>query len=68
MLSTQNSFLSKLKTDNLLTISVCKTFSYVLFVRYIFAGPGGSMSLVVGLPNNAYKPITNTAWGSCSAL
>ena len=24
--------------------------------------PGGSMSQVVGLPNNAYKPITNTAW------
>jgi hypothetical protein len=25
-------------------------------------GPGGSMSLVVGLPNNSYKHITNTAW------
>jgi hypothetical protein len=25
-------------------------------------GPGGSMSWVVGLPNNSYKPITNTAW------
>ena len=25
-------------------------------------GPGGSMSQVVGLPNNSYKPITNTAW------
>ena len=24
-------------------------------------GPGGSMSWVVGLPNNSYKPITNTA-------
>jgi hypothetical protein len=24
--------------------------------------PGGSMSWVVGLPNNSYKPITNTAW------
>ena len=23
--------------------------------------PGGSMSYVVGLPNNSYKPITNTA-------
>jgi hypothetical protein len=23
-------------------------------------GPGGSMSWVVGLPNNSYKPITNT--------
>ena len=25
-------------------------------------GPGGSMSQVVGLPNNSYKPITNTTW------
>ena len=25
-------------------------------------GPGGSMSLVVGLPNNSYMSITNTAW------
>ena len=25
-------------------------------------GPGGSMSQVVGLPNNPYKPITNSAW------
>ena len=24
--------------------------------------PGGSMSSVVGLPYNSYKPITNTAW------
>ena len=23
---------------------------------------GGSMSSVVALPNNSYKPITNTAW------
>ena len=27
-----------------------------------FGGPGGSMSQVVGLPNNSYKPITNTVW------
>ena len=25
-------------------------------------GTGASMSQVVGLPNNSYKPITNTAW------
>ena len=25
-------------------------------------GMGGSMSYVVGLPNNSYKPITNVAW------
>ena len=24
--------------------------------------PSGSMSQVVGLPNNSYKPITKTAW------
>ena len=24
--------------------------------------PSGSMSWVVGLPSNSYKPITNTAW------
>jgi hypothetical protein len=28
----------------------------------IIKGPGGSMSWVVGLPNNSYKPIANTAW------
>ena len=28
----------------------------------VYKGPGGSMSQVVGLPNNSYKPITNTAW------
>jgi hypothetical protein len=28
---------------------------------YMFWGPGGSMSYVVG-SNNSYKPITNTAW------
>jgi hypothetical protein len=25
-------------------------------------GPGGSISWVIGLPNNSYKPISNTAW------
>jgi hypothetical protein len=25
-------------------------------------GPGGSMSLVVGLPSNSCKPITNMVW------
>jgi hypothetical protein len=43
----------------------------IVFINYIIEelqissknkGPGGSMSLVVGLPNNSYKPITNTAW------
>ena len=30
-------------------------------VHPLTEGPGGSMSLVVGLPNNSYKPIINTA-------
>ena len=29
---------------------------------YIIVGPRGSMSQVVGLPNNSYNVITNTAW------
>ena len=28
----------------------------------LLKSPGGSMSWVVGLLNNSYKPITNTAW------
>ena len=44
--------------------SVVKLFH--IFYHYLafqsFEGPGGSMSQVVGLPNNSYKPITNTAW------
>ena len=37
-------------------------------VRLVITGlfskiaPGGSMSWVVGLPNNSYMPITNKAW------
>jgi len=27
----------------------------------MFRGPGGSISKVVGLPNNSHKHITNTA-------
>jgi hypothetical protein len=39
---------------------------YIIFAktRHIsldVKGPGGSMSYVVGLPNNSYKHITNTA-------
>ena len=29
---------------------------------FTYKSPSGSMSWVVGLPNNSYKPITNTAW------
>jgi hypothetical protein len=37
------------------------SFMAVLYLDlYFFIG--GSMSWVVGLPNNSYKPITNTAW------
>jgi hypothetical protein len=42
---------------NVLWIIVCP---FVLFL--LAEGPGGSMSEVVGLPNNWYKPITNTVW------
>ena len=43
---------------------------YILYTYYIISlrmlihieGPGGSMSLVVGLPSNSYNHITNTAW------
>ena len=40
-------------------------FVYVLALsakRHLHWGPGGSVSWVVGLPNNSYKPITNTVW------
>ena len=30
--------------------------------QVVVGGPGGSMGQVVGLPNNSYKPITNTTW------
>ena len=33
-----------------------------MFLLSANRGPGGSMSQVVGLPSNSYKPITNTAW------
>jgi hypothetical protein len=32
-----------------------------LLTKYT-GGPGGSVSYVVGLSNNSYKPITKTAW------
>ena len=35
---------------------------YIISDPFIQEGPGGSMSQVVGLPNNSYKPITNTVW------
>ena len=39
------------------TEGLCGSMSQV-----VVGGPGGSMSQVVGLPNNSYKPITNTVW------
>ena len=33
-----------------------------LGMSFTVKGPGNSMSQVVGLPSNSYKPITNTAW------
>ena len=35
---------------------------HVVFLHYSSEDPGGSMSYAVGLPNNSYNPITNTAW------
>ena len=43
----------------------CKSCQIQLHFHSLFfkiRGPGGSMNYVVGLPNNSYKPITNTAW------
>ena len=34
----------------------------IIWIHIVQAGPGGSMSQVVGLHNNSYMPITNTAW------
>ena len=43
-------------TDNTLKARVAKND------RQYIKGPGGAMNQVVGLLNNSYKPITNTAW------
>ena len=37
-------------------------FIYACYSLNTTEGPGGSMSQVVGLPNNSYQPITNTTW------
>jgi hypothetical protein len=41
-------------------------YAQILFFKWkffkTFEGSGGSMSSIVGLPNNSYKHITNTAW------
>ena len=42
-------------------MSLTKRLHCVVFFICI-KDPGGSMSYTVGLPNNLYKPITNTAW------
>jgi hypothetical protein len=36
--------------------------SLLMLQPHVFQGLDGSMSWVVGLSNNSYKPITNTAW------
>jgi hypothetical protein len=41
---------------------ISKSANYLPIIVRIYKGPRGSMSYVVGLPNNSYKPITNTAW------
>jgi hypothetical protein len=63
---------------SVLLCNVCVCYVYILKMSkknkskkridkqwYLTSGlyyPGGSMSYVVGLPSNSYKPITNTAW------
>jgi hypothetical protein len=37
-------------------------FFWVVYKGYFQHHMGGLMSYVVGLPNNSYKPNTNTAW------
>ena len=44
-------------TTRLTLLVLTREHSYQVLTQ----GPGGSMSQVVGLPNNSYKPITNTA-------
>ena len=59
--------LTCIETENLLTLM---RFGLDMFhYAFIFSGiiiknrgQCGSMSQVVGLPNNSYKPITNIAW------
>ena len=37
-------------------------FNILSFFKTLCKGLGGSMSQVIGLPNNSYKPITTMAW------
>ena len=60
------------KGRNLLYIinkQIAQKKSYVLYRLYgifcfsfYYQGPGGSMSQVVELPHNSYRPITNALW------
>ena len=43
-------------------IEICTYIWCFLNFFYYPKGPGGSLSQVVGLPNNSYKTITNMAW------
>ena len=40
----------------------CSVVSTSVDELYIWKSPSGAMSLVVGLTNNSYKPITSTVW------
>jgi hypothetical protein len=54
---------SKLCYSGSLDVSTISIGNNVQHIDQIIRSPaGGSMSYVVGLPNNSYKPITNTAW------
>jgi hypothetical protein len=44
--------------NNILNVKHLHSF----IISNVSEDPCGSMSYIVGFPNNTYKPITNTAW------
>jgi hypothetical protein len=57
-----NSMNRVLDNTTLKVYSFKEDFDFQMTYYITMEGPGGSMSYVVGLPNNSYKPNTNTAW------
>jgi len=43
-------------------LNMISTFLFIPYFYTKLKDLHGSMSSVVGLPNNSYNPITNTAW------
>ena len=48
-------------SDNVVLFCLSFYFKSICILPPVPKGPGGSMSYVVGIPHNSYKPITNTA-------